>query len=112
MKNLTLTVLVALALTACESQKIKSDATEARIEPGPARAAGGPIKPAQPEAVSQALLPPLTVEMPKAAAKPLEPRFDLVVNSAPDNQVFMALVSGTRYSMLVHPDIKETLSVN
>ncbi|MBI4190029.1 MAG: secretin N-terminal domain-containing protein [Betaproteobacteria bacterium] len=112
MRNLTLMVLVALALTACESQKIKSDATEARIESELARAAQGRIKPAQPEAVSQALLPPLTVEMPKAAAKPLEPRFDLVVNSAPANQVFMALVSGTRYSMLVHPDIKETLSVN
>jgi MSHA biogenesis protein MshL len=36
----------------------------------------------------------------------------LVVNHAPANQVFMALVSGTRYSMLVHPDIKETISIN
>ncbi|HYN27357.1 MAG TPA: pilus (MSHA type) biogenesis protein MshL [Burkholderiales bacterium] len=44
--------------------------------------------------------------------RPIEPRFDLVVNGAPANQVFMAIVSGTRYSMVVHPSIKEAISVN
>ena len=48
----------------------------------------------------------------KRANGAVENRFDLTVNNAPANQVFMALVSGTRYSMLVHPDIKETISVN
>jgi MSHA biogenesis protein MshL len=45
-------------------------------------------------------------------AKPLEPRFDLNVSNAPAAQVFMAIVSGTRYSMIVHPDIREVISVN
>jgi MSHA biogenesis protein MshL len=67
---------------------------------------------AQPDAVSQALLPPLVVEMPKVDGKPVEPRFDLAVNNAPASEVFMAIVSGTRYSMVVHPSIKERLSVN
>jgi MSHA biogenesis protein MshL len=57
------------------------------------------------------LLPQLNIEMPKALGV-VETRFDLTVNNAPANQVFMAIVSGTRYSMLVHPDIKEALSVN
>ncbi len=64
----------------------------------------------RPEAVDKALLQPLQVELPKAAAA--EPRFDLVVNNAPANQVFMALVSGTRYSMLVHPEVAGTITVN
>ncbi|HWN30464.1 MAG TPA: pilus (MSHA type) biogenesis protein MshL [Burkholderiales bacterium] len=67
---------------------------------------------AQPEAVSQALLPPLTVELPKPEGRPQEQKFDLVVNNAPANQVFLAIVSGTGYSMLVHPDVKEAISVN
>ncbi|HWH47123.1 MAG TPA: pilus (MSHA type) biogenesis protein MshL [Burkholderiales bacterium] len=67
---------------------------------------------AQPEEVNRALLPSLTVEMPKVDGRPIEPRFDLVVNGAPANQVFMAIVSGTRYSMVVHPSIKEAISVN
>ncbi|MFN3751898.1 MAG: pilus (MSHA type) biogenesis protein MshL [Thiobacillus sp.] len=71
----------------------------------------------QPAPVSEAqaraeLLPPLKIDLPKAAAEPVEPRFDLVVNGAPAQDVFMAIVSGTRYSMLVHPDVSGTISAN
>lgn len=67
---------------------------------------------AAPSAVSEALLPPLRMEMPSVAGQPLEPRFDLAVNNAPAAQVFMSLVSGTRYSMLVHPRVTGTISVS
>jgi MSHA biogenesis protein MshL len=57
------------------------------------------------------LMPPLapqaTVDAPAA-----EPRFDLSVVNAPATQVFMALVSGTRYSMLLPPDVSGSLTVN
>jgi MSHA biogenesis protein MshL len=66
----------------------------------------------QSDAVSQALLPPLVVEMPRVDDRPAEPRFDLAVNNAPASEVFMAITSGTRYSMVVHPNVKEKLSVN
>ncbi|HWA36922.1 MAG TPA: secretin N-terminal domain-containing protein [Burkholderiales bacterium] len=65
-----------------------------------------------PSAVDQALLPPLRMEMPSVAGRPLEPRFDLSVNSAPAAQVFMSLVSGTRYSMLLHQGVTGTISVS
>ena len=72
------------------------------------------VKPKQetPKAVTQALMPPLNIEMPSASGKSLEQKFDLVVNNAPANQVFMGIVSGTRYSMLVHPGVTGTISVN
>jgi len=66
----------------------------------------------QSEAVRQALLPPLRAEMPKVAGAPVEPRFDLVVNAAPAQQVFMSIVSGTRYSMVVNPAVSGAISVN
>jgi MSHA biogenesis protein MshL len=69
-------------------------------------------KPVTPDAVSRALLPPLMVEMPRADAQKPEARFDLSVNNAPASQVFLAIVSGTRYSMVLHPDVKGELSVN
>ncbi len=111
MRPIVLIAVVALCLTACESKLFRKDAVQGQIESELNKAAQARAKPAQPDAVIQALLPPLTVEMPKAA-KAVEPRFDLVVNNAPANQVFLALVSGTRNSMLVNPDIKETISVN
>jgi len=64
------------------------------------------------EAVSRALLPPMMVEMPRADAQKPDARFDLSVNNAPASQVFLAVVSGTRYSMVLHPDVKGELSVN
>jgi MSHA biogenesis protein MshL len=69
-------------------------------------------KASQPEAVRDALLPPLRAEMPKAAGAPAEPRFDLTVSAAPARQVFISLVSGTRYSMVVNPAVSGTLSLN
>jgi MSHA biogenesis protein MshL len=62
--------------------------------------------------VEQALLPPLRMEMPTARGQPIDPRFDLSVNNAPAGQVFMSIVSGTRYSMLVHPSVSGNISVN
>ena len=112
MTNRLLIALMALSLTACESFRTKNTDVRDQLEKDLRQAAEARARPAQPDAVSQALLPPLNVELPRAGAKPVEPRFDLAVNNAPANQVFMALVSGTRYSMLVHPDIKETISVN
>jgi len=66
----------------------------------------------QPDAVREALLPPLRAEIPKVPGAPVEPRFDLVVNTAPAQQVFMSIVSGTRYSMIVNPAVGGTLSLN
>lgn len=67
---------------------------------------------ARSEALEQALLPPLRMDMPAVRGQPIDPRFDLSVNNAPAPQVFMSLVSGTRYSMLVHPSVSGTISVN
>jgi MSHA biogenesis protein MshL len=63
------------------------------------------------EAINQAMLPPLQLDLP-ASAQSVEPRFDLAVSNAPAAQVFMALVSGTRYSMLLAPDVSGSVTLN
>jgi len=112
MKNIALTIIATLLLAGCGSLNIKKDEVRNQIDSELQQATQAPVRPASPEAVNQALLPPLSVQLPQGAAPPVEPRFDLNVNNAAASQVFMALVSGTRYSMLVHPDVKETISVN
>lgn len=68
--------------------------------------------PQQLPSISEALLPPLRVVMPRTGVAPVEQRFDLVVNSASAQQVFMSIVSGTRYSMVIHPAVTGIISVN
>lgn len=65
-----------------------------------------------PSEVSEALLPPIEISLPDGKSAPLEPRFDLSVSRAPARQVFMGLVEGSRYSMVVHPDVKGLISLN
>jgi len=109
---LLLAVLVA-AGAGCADQPGRRDATHERISVELDKAARDRAKPAAPDTVSQALLPPLVVEMPKVeTGRPIDQRFDLNVNNAPANQVFMAIVSGTRFSMIVHPDVRDAISVN
>jgi MSHA biogenesis protein MshL len=62
--------------------------------------------------VYDALLPPLPVPTATVDSAASEAKFDLAVNNTPAQQVFMAIVSGTRYSMLLHPDIEGNISLN
>ena len=64
------------------------------------------------ELPQQALLPPLRMEMPSVEGRPIDPRFDLSVSNAPAAQVFMAIAAGTRYSMLLNPNVGGMITVN
>ncbi|HKB62368.1 MAG TPA: pilus (MSHA type) biogenesis protein MshL [Burkholderiales bacterium] len=105
MKRTSLAVIVAAVLASCSPFHVDQGALS-EIESAAAQ------KGSQPNAVREALLPPLRAEMPKVPGAPVEPRFDLVVNAAPARQVFMSIVSGTRYSMIVNPGVSGTLSLN
>lgn len=65
-----------------------------------------------PADVDQAMLPPLEITVPNGKVRPLEPRFDLSVDNAPARQVFMGLVDGTPYSMVVQPDVQGAISIH
>jgi MSHA biogenesis protein MshL len=106
----TLVVVLASALCACSAYPPRQPGVlpglAAEVDPGERKA------PAPPAAVSEALLPPLRMEMPDLRGQPAEQRFDLSVSNAPATQVFMSIASGTRYSMLVHPNVSGTLTLN
>lgn len=109
-------LIVAMSLGAgmlgCSTpQQVKSNPTAQRINEELKQATQS-SKPEQPDAVKNALLPPLKIEMPKSGVKSIEPRFDLVVNNAPAAQVFMGIVSGTRYSISIPPEMGGTITAN
>jgi MSHA biogenesis protein MshL len=100
-----LILAIATAAAGCSDHWAQRDATRERI--------GAELDKAVEERAKQAMLPPLVVEMPRELeGRPLEQRFDLNVSGASAAQVFMAIVSGTRYSMVVHPEVRESISVN
>ena len=74
-----------------------------------------PLKPSgQGDAVADALLPPvaaMSTRLPKARPA-MEERFNVAFNSVPVAQFYNSLVEGTRYNMLVHPDVSGTITAN
>ena len=103
--------LGALLLAGCAApgaNKLAADAIQHEMN----QAAQDSVQPSKPEAVSDALLPPLVVGMPKVDNKSLDTKFDLTVSNTPASQVFMSIVSGTRYSMLLHPEVSGNISLN
>jgi len=108
MKRALIALLSAFLLGGCVTSGGKPGTTYDRIQN---ELQGGlESKKGSAEQVNQALLPPMQLDLPKA--QPVESRFDLAVTNAPANQVFMALVSGTRYSMLLSPEVGGTVSLN
>jgi len=105
-----------LALAGCA--QVKEKPTLPAIQEELRRAAAAPKPAPLPPAVAEALAPRSKLELPSAlasprsAAQPVEPRFDLAVNNASAQQVFMGIASGTRYSMLLHPEVAGSITVN
>ncbi len=102
---------LALLLTACTQLQVLSGMTFDHIDRELKEAATSKPAAGKNDALNNAMLPPLQIETPKAAALP-EPRFDLAVTAAPAAQVFTALVAGTRYSMLIPPEVTGAITLN
>jgi MSHA biogenesis protein MshL len=101
-------LLLLTALGGCGGPMLKTGDAFDRMREDVAREASA--RKSSDDAATKALMPPLQVEAPKAAEQ--EQRFDLAVVNAPANQVFMALVSGTRYNMLLPSDLSGSITVN
>lgn len=106
-------LMAIVLLTGCQMMSsIQPGVVRESIDTEMRRATENRNREVAPDAVSRALLPPLAGPVETPAGKAAEPRFDLSVSNAPASQVFMAIVSGSRYSMLVNPEVTGSISVN
>ncbi len=117
----TLTVVLFLALTACQStgpvrdvssiNEIQQTVDKSLTTNAAQESKGGVDKPGFPPVeVSQALLPPL--QYGGARTEIMEEQFDISVDNAPAKEFFMSLVKDTAYNMVVHPALSGEISLN
>lgn len=99
-------LLLAALLAGCSIQGFRHDPTRDQIDNELRAVRDQKVSDA---ATEKALLPPLAVASPIQSAK--EPRFDLSVVNSPAKQVFMAIVSGTRYNMLIGPEVSGNITI-
>ncbi|MFQ5659804.1 MAG: pilus (MSHA type) biogenesis protein MshL [Gammaproteobacteria bacterium] len=65
-----------------------------------------------PEAVSSALIPTINLGASELPELQDQKHFDITVNNVPAVQFFMSLVQGTRFNMVVHPEVKGNITLN
>ena len=85
---------------------ITAATTESATSRSQSATASSASKPASPASRALDLLPPAAPPMPALPTRPKELRFDISVAEASPHQVLPAIVQGTPYSMVVHPDVK------
>ncbi|WP_151446307.1 secretin N-terminal domain-containing protein [Lacisediminimonas profundi] len=109
MKKTTAILCLAGALAACSAppQRQTYDQINLQLQKGATDTTGGKI----PGAVADALLPALDAVRPSNVASGDE-RFNVVLNDLPARQFFAAIASGSRYNILVHPDLTGNISAN
>jgi MSHA biogenesis protein MshL len=109
--RIALYLSAALLLAGCSTPSSRNGTADA-IQREMDASAQASVQPSKADEVNDALLPPLAVSMPRVGSKPLETKFDLTVNNTSVNQVFTAIVSGTRYSVLLHPEVSGSITLN
>jgi MSHA biogenesis protein MshL len=108
--NNHLSCILIIALCGCTSP-VPSRTTFDLMNAEMARAVASRAAVARPDEVAAALLPPFSSISP-LPPRNIEERFNLSFNNVPANQFFRSIVTGTRYSMLVHPEVTGTISAN
>jgi MSHA biogenesis protein MshL len=111
MKKILLSLLIPTVFGGCAMPASKQETFDLIKSEMSKAAAASKVKPADADAVSASLLPAIALDLPPAR-KPMEERFNLNFSNAPAAQFFMGIVSGTRYNMLVHPDVSGSISAN
>lgn len=103
--------LVAVALGACQSAPPQRETLDTMRRTLAAETAQAPAEQV-PADVSRALLPSLKLDTHEVPKVDDSQRFDIAVNEVPARQFFMSLVDGTKYNMVVHPEVAGKISLN
>jgi len=104
--------LLMVFLAGCQSSPDVQEKTTAGQIDRALKEASSQTRNTVPSAVSQALLPPLEINLPKGAKTLIEAKFDLSVSNALARNVFIGLAEGTKYSIVVAPEVSGRISMN
>jgi MSHA biogenesis protein MshL len=106
-----ITAGLSLLIGACNNLPPRTgtlDKIDKVVSKGAAKSGTQPV----PADVANALLPTIRLTSPDLPKMHDEQRFDISVNDVPAAQFFMSLVDGTKYNMVVHPEVTGTITLH
>jgi MSHA biogenesis protein MshL len=111
LRRLAGVLALLVIVSGCQTTPPSAGAAPQAIRDAVAESIATQPPPTPSEEVTAALLPEVKVDVAPPPRVP-EARFDIAVTNSPARQFFMSLVEGTRYNMVVHPELGGTVTLS
>ena len=108
----TLLFLLLLSLTACQNQTVRQDVVDSVENTVNKSISNNANQDSVPESVAKSLIPTINMDTANVPEMKDEDRFDISVNGVAADQFFLSLVDGTKYNMVIHPEVKGSITLN
>lgn len=109
MATVLLSMLVLLA--GCQ-QQVRQDVVENMEETVTKSVEQNRTQAAVPEDIAASLIPTIALDISDVPEMEDSERFDISVNGVPADQFFLSLVDGTKYNMVIHPEVTGNVTLN
>ena len=107
----TITILILL-LSGCQEQPVRQVVIDTMEDTVNKSISDNANQESVPEDIANSLLPTISLDTSNVPEIKDEERFDISVNGVAADQFFLSLVDGTKYNMVVHPEVKGTITLN
>ena len=108
----TLLFLSLLILTACQNQTVRQDVVDSVEDTVDKSVSDNANQDSVPDSVANSLIPTINLDTANVPEIKDEDRFDISVNAVAADQFFLSLVDGTDYNMVIHPEVRGTITLN
>lgn len=99
-------------LTACQNQTVRQDVVDAMENTVNKSVSNNANQDPIPDSVTNSLIPTINLDTANVPDIKDEGRFDISVNAVAADQFFLSLVDGTDYNMVIHPEVKGSITLN
>jgi MSHA biogenesis protein MshL len=108
----TFLFLSLLILTACQDQTVRQDVVDSMENVVNESISDNANQDSVPDSVANSLIPTIDLNTANVPAIEDEERFDISVNAVAADQFFLSLVDGTKYNMVIHPEVTGSITLN
>lgn len=111
-QTIILLLLSMFYLTACQNQTVRQDVVDSAENTVNKSISNNANQDSVPESVAKSLIPTINLDTANVPEMKDEDRFDISVNGVAADQFFLSLVDGTKYNMVINPEVKGTITLN
>jgi len=110
--QIALLISIIICIYGCETRPARQDVVDKMEADVEQSVSSNAQQEEVPENIAQALVPTINLDISRVPQIEDEQRFDISVNNVPAEQFFLSLVDGTQYNMVIHQEVRGSVTLN